>query len=256
MAKKIKRSTFLCQVPSCKAHGHGHYYDSAIGKAHLKSSNRIEKIKQQKERLKDIKEKQRALKLKENQEQFEKRTLQFLLNKENKQSKELDSFRNRLEELQSRKKVLDEFASEAEDKTRHQKEIYTVEQEIKGIEKKEETLYYENKETDSNIRALKKQIKKEKERVVSRADEIDVWIDKGNKDAFLSQLLEQDVKLDDIDVITKRDEDSRYAVMIRAFSKYEVPKGDKWQVKNVFRGEGKLELNPKEEIDKLRAKFE
>jgi len=73
-----------------------------------------------------------------------------------------------------------------------------------------------------------------------RVDEIDIWIEKGFKDDFLVALLKQDVKLEEIDIVTERQDDIRYGITIRAFSKYEIPDGDFWEVKNVFRGEGKL----------------
>ena len=74
-----------------------------------------------------------------------------------------------------------------------------------------------------------------------RIDEIDIWIEKGHKKEFLFKLSGQDVKLDEINIIDKQGNDTRYSIIIRAFNKYKIPKGN-WQIKNIFRGEGKLEI--------------
>src|SRR4030042_1073348 len=77
----------------------------------------------------------------------------------------------------------------------------------------------------------------------NRIDEIDIWIDNGKLESFLTQLRKQDVKIDDVKVISEQDKSKRYSIVIKAFKDYKIPKNNYSQLHAVYDGEGALEKN-------------
>lgn len=72
---------------------------------------------------------------------------------------------------------------------------------------------------------------------VCRFDELDMWIEKGHLDEFLTLLLKEDIKLYGEEIIDSDSDSERYSIEVRAFDlDYNIPSGQYWQINNVFRG--------------------
>ncbi len=98
--------------------------------------------------------------------------------------------------------------------------------------------YYDSK---IGIECLKRMNKTEKYPMYQinnyRNDELDIWIDNGHLDEFLTLLLEEDIKLYGEEVTSSDKHSKRYSIDIRAFDlDYDIPTSNHWQIKNLFRG--------------------